>query len=287
MATKIHILGSGTPTPTPDRFGSSYVAEVNGQFIMIDCGPAATWKLVKAGLLPTQVDTVFFTHHHFDHDVDYPCFLLTRWDQSIGDEARLKVFGPSPTVELTEKLIGPDGAFTHDYTARINWPASQRIHVNRGGTLPRRPPAVDATNIDSTYVHETSEWSMRSAVAQHAQPYLDSLAYRLDTPTGSVVFTGDTEPCESVRDLARDADLMLCMCWDTDEIMSESGESSGVCGAGGAARMAAEAGVKRLALVHTGPRLATPGNRNDGIAEAGTLYSGEVTLADELTILDL
>ena len=43
---------------------------------MFDCGPAATHKLVKAGLYPTQVDNLFFTHHHFDHNIDYPCFLL-------------------------------------------------------------------------------------------------------------------------------------------------------------------------------------------------------------------
>jgi len=53
----------------------------------------------------------FFTHHHFDHDVDYPCFLLCRWDQSIGRENRLQVFGPTLTERITERLIGERGAF--------------------------------------------------------------------------------------------------------------------------------------------------------------------------------
>jgi ribonuclease BN (tRNA processing enzyme) len=43
--------------------------------------------------VPTQVDYLFFTHHHFDHDVDYPCFLLTCWDQSVGRENLLRVWG--------------------------------------------------------------------------------------------------------------------------------------------------------------------------------------------------
>ena len=103
---RIHVLGAGTPTPTPTRFGSSYVVEVCGEQIMVDCGPAATHKLVKAGLWPTKIDYLFFTHHHFDHDVDYPCFLLTRWDQSIGKENRLQVFGPSPTERFTEGIMG-------------------------------------------------------------------------------------------------------------------------------------------------------------------------------------
>ena len=92
---QVHVLGAGTPTPTPERYGSSYVVQVGGDFLMVDCGPSTTHKLVKAGLFPTQIDYLFFTHHHFDHDVDYPCFLLTRWDQSIGVEKELEVFGPT------------------------------------------------------------------------------------------------------------------------------------------------------------------------------------------------
>ena len=80
---RIHVLGAGTPTPTPTRFGSSYVVELRDRYLMIDCGPATTYKMVRAGIWPTKVDHLFFTHHHFDHDVDYPCFLLCRWDQSM------------------------------------------------------------------------------------------------------------------------------------------------------------------------------------------------------------
>ncbi len=83
---RIFILGAGNPVPSVDAFGSSYVIRIGDEHIMFDCGPATTHKLVKAGLRPAQIDYLFFTHHHFDHDVDYPCFLLTRWDQSIGDE---------------------------------------------------------------------------------------------------------------------------------------------------------------------------------------------------------
>jgi integrase len=46
---RVHILGAGTPTPTPQRWGSAFAVEVGGEYLMFDCGPAATWKLVKAG----------------------------------------------------------------------------------------------------------------------------------------------------------------------------------------------------------------------------------------------
>ncbi len=79
---RVYVLGAGTPTPTASRFGSSFVVQTGGEYLMFDCGPAATHKLVKAGLFPTQIDYLFFTHHHFDHDIDYPCFLLCRWTRA-------------------------------------------------------------------------------------------------------------------------------------------------------------------------------------------------------------
>src|SRR5919201_546316 len=131
---QVYILGAGTPTPTPARFGSAHVVQVAGEYLMFDCGPAATHKLVRAGIFPTEVDYLFFTHHHFDHDVDYPL--------------------------------------------------SQRVYLNRGGTLPRKPPAVNAKDVGPGLVHSGRDWEIIAAPAEHVQPFLDSLAYRLNSPEG-------------------------------------------------------------------------------------------------------
>ncbi|PZC41818.1 MAG: ribonuclease Z [Chloroflexi bacterium] len=286
--TTVHILGAGTPTPTPDRFGSSFALEIGGDQIMIDCGPAATHKLVKAGLWPTNIDYLFFTHHHFDHDIDYPCFLLCRWDQSVGNENTLKVFGPNLTEKITKGILDEStGLFAHDWIARVNHPLSQKIHVNRGGTLPRKPPQVEAFDIGVGPVFKTSDWSVISAPAKHVQPYLDSLAYRFDTPDGSIVFTGDTEPCSSVLELAKNADLMVCMCWDEQSNMNGSGESQGQCGTIGAAEMAQAANVKKLALVHIGANLSDPTVMNSARSDISDIFSGKIIFANELDKLDL
>ena len=284
---EVYVLGAGTPTPTPMRFGSSYVVKTGDDQIMVDCGPAATHKLVKAGLWPTEIDYLFFTHHHFDHDVDFPCFLLCRWDQSIGKENTLQVLGPTLTERITEAIIGEEGAFAHDWKARVGHPVSQQVFVNRGGTLPRKPPEVSAKDISPGRVFSGRDWEMTAAHAEHVQPYLDSLAYRLDCPDGSIVFTGDTQPCDTVVDLAREADVMLCMCWDDQEVMEENGEAAFQCGTTGAARMAQEAGVKRLVLVHVGPHLSGRGPMEKGRRDISEIYDGEVVFSDELMSLEV
>ena len=279
---EVYTLGAGTPTPTPTRFGSSHVLRLGDELLMFDCGPAATHKLVKAGLFPTQVDYLFFTHHHFDHDIDYPCFLLCRWDQGIGKENQLQVFGPTLTERITEGIIGEQGIFSHDWKARVNHPLSQQVFVNRGGTLPRPAPSVSAKDVQAGMVYSGRDWQVSAAPAEHVQPWLDSLAYRVDSSEGSVVFTGDTSPCQSVVNLARGAALMLCMCWDDQEIMEQNGEFNGQCGTTGAAEMAQEAGVKKLALVHVGPHLSSHGPMEKGIGDVRRIYDGELVFSEEL-----
>ncbi len=281
--TRIHVLGAGTPTPTPTRFGSAFAVQIGDDQVMVDCGPAATHKLVKAGLWPTDIDHLFFTHHHFDHDIDYPCFLLCRWDQSTGEENTLQVFGPNLTEKITTGILDPDeGLFAHDWKARVGHPLSQRIHVNRGGTLPRKPPEVNAKDVGPGKVYSGKDWEVTAAPAEHVQPFLDSLAYRFDTTDGSVVFTGDTQPCESVIELAKNADVMLCMCWDDQEIMDQDGEASGQCGTLGAARMAQAAGVKKLVLVHVGAHLSQHGPMEKGIGDVREVYHGRLLFSNEL-----
>lgn len=283
---RVYTLGAGTPTPTPARFGSAHVVVVAGRHLLFDCGPATTDKLVKAGLRPTQIDQLYFTHHHFDHNADYPCLLLCRWDQAAGLVDELEVFGPAPTRLITERLIGEEGAFVFDWKARVNHVPSQVLHVKRGGTLPRRPPAPRVTDIGPGFRHASAEFTVTSAIAEHAQPWLDSLAYRIDSADGSVVITGDTGPCESVIELARDADALLCMCWDHQDDIHQD-ELLGTSGTLDAAAMAQRAGVGRLVLVHTGPSFGTPGSHEKAIADISRIYDGEIIWAEELSSLDL
>ncbi len=284
---RLHIIGSGCPAPVPDQFGSAFGLELAGRILLIDCGPATTYKMARMEIAPKRVHHLFLTHHHFDHNADYPCFLLCRWDQSHGQQNELQVFGPEPTKRMTEQLIGPDGAFAEDWKARVGAPVSQSVHANRGGSLPRPKPSLTVTDIEPGEVASHGNWTVRAASAQHVEPWLMSLAYRVDTKEGSITFAGDTAPCDPVSDLAKGTDVLVVNCWDTQAEMDANGEAPGQTGTIDAATMAREAGVKKLILTHTGPRLNRPGGRETAVAEIARMFDGEIVFGQELMKFDI
>ena len=280
--SRLFILGSGGPGTGNNRHGESYVLQLGDQRLLFDCGPATVHKLLAMGMHPTQIDNLFFTHHHFDHDVDYPCFLLTRWDTGAGKENRLRVWGPKLTEQLTHRILDQEeGAYAHDWIARINHPLSLNAHTLRGGDLPRMPPTLDVKDIGPGHVTNGKDWTVTSAPAEHVQPYLDSLAYRVDSDEGSFVFTGDTHPCDSVRNLAKGADVMVMVTVDLQAAIDNSPEGDYMSGTTDTGKLAQEAGVKKLVLVHN-TSWAIPGRMEKGLGEIASVYDGEVVFGAEM-----
>lgn len=284
---RLHILGCGTPTPTRRRFGTSSVLQLGEDLLMIDCGPAATHKLVKAGLWPTRIEHLFLTHHHFDHNADLPCLLLCRWDQSIGREPVLKVFGPPPTRTVVDRLIGTRGAFVDDWKARVNEPVSQKVHSNRGGTLPRPKPHVETADIGRGPVLDTGRWRVTCAEMDHIRGSMMTLGYRIASPGGTIVFAGDTGPCEALTRLSAGCDVLVANCWDLQERMDANGEAPGQTGTRDAAKMAARSGARTLILTHTGPRLCRPSDARTALTDIARVFSGRTLFARELMKVDL
>lgn len=279
---KLSIIGSGGPPPDPDRFGSSYVLRIGGEYLMFDCGPATTYKLARMGMSPTQIDNLFFTHHHFDHDVDYPCFLLSRWDIGSGQENKLNVYGPTLTEQLTERIMDEKvGAFAHDWIARINHPLSLGAYTSRGGVLPRKPPTLNATDIGPDQVITGRNWQVTTASAEHVEPWLDSLAYRVDTDEGSFVFTGDTRPCLSVEKLSRGADVVVFVCVGIQDEISDKPESLYMCGTTDAGKLAQRAEAKKLVLVHN-LFIGDHGPMERAVSDIAKVYDGQIIVGEEM-----
>ena len=283
----LFILGAGSPIASADRFGTSQVVQLGDDYLMFDCGPKTTFQLARVGIPPTAISHLFFTHHHFDHDADYGLFVLSRWDQGLGKVPDLKVYGPKNTTLITDRLIGPEGAYEFDWKARTYHPLSLKHYVARGGELPRQPPRVSVQDISPGPVTSAGGWSLTCALADHVQPYLESLAFRLDTPDWSLLITGDTAPCPTVEELSRGADIMVAMCGGSQANQHRDGTDFGQMGTTWAGELAQRAGVKTLILTHMGPRFVAGGPMEQGIAEIAEVFDGKIIFPHELMKIPL
>lgn len=283
---KLHILGAGNPDPSPTRYGSAFVLEIGDERLLIDCGPATTFKMAQAGIRPTQIGWLLFTHHHFDHNADYPCFLLTRWDGSTQRTPALQVVGPSPTALITDRLIGEQGAFVHDWRARVEHLVSQRMFTDRGGTLPRPTPTAAVREVDDGDVVDGGVWTARVRRLTHAEPWLLSVGYRFETSAGVIAIVNDAGPDDALVDLARDADAVVIACaFNAAYAASHAEVPPMITGTEDAGRMAAAAGAHTAMLVHCNRGVAE--NREATIAEVARHYSGRILLADEGQCLEV
>lgn len=282
MSMTLTLLGTGTPAPSARRAGSSYLVRFDGRTLLFDCGPGAYSRLLQTQALPGDISHLFLTHLHYDHCADYGVFELVRWDQAAGNGAELEVVGPGGTRQMTERLFGADGAFAADIAARTRHPASREIFERRGGRGVRRAPAPRVTEWEDGLVYEGDTWRVRAAPMVHCEPYLHSLAYRLETPFGTVVFGADTAPNSRLTGLARNADVLVHMCHFLNGPGVDPRMSASCSGHLDAAVTAREADVRKLVLVHLAPEMDAPGNQERVRMEAAAAFSGPIIVGEDL-----
>jgi ribonuclease Z len=246
---EVILLGtSGGGLLVPDRHLMSQVVIVDGEPLLFDCGEGATRQLVKADISPQQVKHLFFTHYHLDHITDYAYFVFTTWLE--GRDQNLQVYGPPEIKRITDLLFGENGAYRQDQTARYEIKGSQDTMRERTGRGLSKIE-VDVTEFErGGLVGATEQWRVTAAPTQHVQPYMDTYAYRIDARGGSVVIAGDTAPTQSVIDLARDADILVHECSAPKDVIDRYGYEQLHTWPEAAAKLASEANVRKLVLVH-------------------------------------
>jgi len=262
--------------------GPGYMVHVGDDVLTFDHGPGSHHRLLEAGTKATDVTHSFFSHLHYDHFVDFPRLLLTRWDHGAGLIPELKVYGPKPIKRLVDRLIGPDGAFGPDIEARVSWEASLYVYRNRGGKDPRQGPAPEVTEIGKGDTVETDRWRVRAVEVPHAQPQLTCLALRLDTDAGSMVYSGDTGPSKALEKLAEGCDVLIHMCSYVSGTVDDPATKAGTSGHLEAARTAAAAGARCLVASHVYNQFDRPGVRERVIADMAKVYGGTIVLGEDL-----
>jgi ribonuclease Z len=277
------LLGTGTPAPSLDRQSSGYLIEIGNDVIVWDHGPGAHHRLLETGRRSTDVTHVFFTHLHYDHCMDYGRLVLQRWDQGAGRIPDLQVYGPSPIARITEQLFGEGGIYGPDIEARTRHRSSLDVFEARGGKLPRLRPAPNVTEIHTGSVVRGNGWTITVGHAQHAQPYLECVALRLDTKAGSICYTGDSGGVsDSIVQLAKGCDVLIAM----NHYFSGTEPSAAYRGATGNHRdnasIAKGAGVKTLVLTHLLAQIDQPGVREQIVHEIREVFDGAVIWGEDL-----
>lgn len=216
----LHLLGTGAALSDSGRTTTMLALEGPNSLYLVDCGGDAAHRALNSGLDLARVDGLIVTHEHADHVGGFPLLMERLW--LAGRKDPFPVYGNSAALGQVQRL---DGAFD-----TASWPDY---------------PALDlflVPELEREHVLSTNDFTVYASPGKHAVP---CIGLRVETPTGAVLaYSGDTEPSAAITRLAEGADVL---------VHEATGPFPGHTSAADAARIAKEAGAKRLVLVHIGP----------------------------------
>jgi ribonuclease BN (tRNA processing enzyme) len=210
--TEILFLGTASGPPIRvQRSEPSTLLIVDGRNYLIDCGIGTVRRLVEAGVDSSQIKTIFFTHLHADHDMGLADVMANDFfvRGPVGAADPINIYGPPQTKQLVESAfhfisVGfrpfadanlfaypqVGGAFVSPFVAH---------EIAHGGSF---------FHDDEIRVSATENTHYTNIPAGKRSRF-KSYSYRIDTPQGSIVFTGDTGPSDAVARLSRGADVLV------------------------------------------------------------------------------
>jgi ribonuclease BN (tRNA processing enzyme) len=192
--TKLVLLGTGGgPMPKVTRAAPAQAVVVDGVTYIVDCGNGVARQMAKARLGFRTLRAVFVTHHHSDHNADFGNLFLLLW--AGGLDTAVDAFGPPPLVAMTAQFLALNA---YDIATRI---------ADEG--RPPLAPLIRAHDIDAAgEVYRDERVRVTCTLVKHP-PVVPAFAFRFDTQDRSIVFSGDTAPCDSLIALARGADVLV------------------------------------------------------------------------------
>jgi len=100
--TKLVLLGTAAgPVPGRSRQMTSHVMLSNGSAYVLDCGMGVTNQYARTGIPFAALKSIFITHHHADHNIEYGPLLTVGWIQGMRPKG-VQAFGPPPLKQMTD-----------------------------------------------------------------------------------------------------------------------------------------------------------------------------------------
>ena len=248
------LLGTGVPIPNPQR-GTACTAVIAGdRAFLVDTGRNCVVTLDQAGIF--DLDAIFYTHYHSDHFIGLGEILLNFGVAGI--DRSIPVLGPPGAVEVVEGIVA---TYRLDLEYRITHHGEKFSEAVMNPTVTEHEPGVvlDEDGLKVTMFPVCHE------------PIEPAVGYRFEYRDRIVVISGDTRVCPEYAAGAEGADLLVSEAENAAmfnpalalaraagntrqlEMIQEGMEYHAETLA--LARMAQEAGVKKLALTHLFPSI--------------------------------
>lgn len=195
---RVTILGSGTPTPRPDRFGSSVLIEAGDQKLLVDAGRGASIRLWQLKIPLGRIDALFITHFHSDHISGIPDLWLTGWLAPPWGQRKtpFRVIGPKGAKMLMSKL---EEAYALDINIRLQ---DEKIPIDGIKT--------DVTEFgEDGIVFEKDGLTVTAFEVDHGDVIKPAFGYRFDYRGRSAVLSSDTRYHPNVVKYGVGADLLI------------------------------------------------------------------------------
>lgn len=214
------LAGAGTLV----RYGSR-ANDCSDLLLQFDAGRGTTQQLSKLGVSPLQLDAIFLTHIHSDHTEGLAGLLQYRW-HFLGDPVDV-VCSADVTAGTPphERVLSCGALLAHigdglRHSGEIDQRRQENMARNSAGPAALaqlRPVELPLPTRPGTVVWRSGEVSVSAIATSHIP---GSLAYRVDTPAGSVVIGGDagnslpvppreTSTSAAVEALASGADVLV------------------------------------------------------------------------------
>lgn len=264
---EIVVLGSGSPVPDPGRAGSSLAIVSGDDWLMVDCGRAATQRAIDAGLDLRRIVAVAMTHHHSDHISDLATLATTRW--AAGAPAPLPVVVPrGPLARHATRCLEvfDDGSFYGQSSNGSVRPAIVVHTFDAPTTLAR--------------VHGVGAWNVSSILVDH-HPIEPAVGYLVEHLGSRVAVSGDTAVCDAIHQLARDVDALVHQAVLADHVAPDLLDWN--ADARSVGHLAALARPRHLVLTHLIPAPTSPRQEMryvEAVRAAG--FKGPTTVAYDL-----
>lgn len=267
---------------TADRAGPGVLVRHGDVQLQFDAGRSTVSRLSGAGSSPGALTALFLTHYHSDHLVGLQDLVLTHWIMDINDNAnRLPIVAPhGPTTRFCERMLD---LWDDDLAVRS-------LH-NKRDPHPKIDIVGFHTPDDPTEIWSIGDVRVIAGPVRH-EPVEGAVGYRIETPDGVVVISGDTLVCDEVAALAAGADIVVHEAIRIDKINERPPQLRYITHYHADTRLIgkqmAELGVPRLMLTHLIPPPSTDAERQafaDEVREGG--YTGEVMVCNDLDSMEL